>query len=107
MRLTPDITQHTMTVMITQHVCACAGCPADYIPPEIFSFPAKSGFQLYGMLYKPHNLKAGKKHPTILFVYGGPQVGDGVLNRLFVADVNVKCAALLTCGRVFVGAVSE
>uniref|UniRef100_A0A8B9KIK4 dipeptidyl-peptidase IV n=1 Tax=Astyanax mexicanus TaxID=7994 RepID=A0A8B9KIK4_ASTMX len=51
-----------------------AGCPADYVPPEIFSFPAKSGFDLYGMLYKPHNLKPGKKHPAILFVYGGPQV---------------------------------
>uniref|UniRef100_A0A8C2KYC2 dipeptidyl-peptidase IV n=1 Tax=Cyprinus carpio TaxID=7962 RepID=A0A8C2KYC2_CYPCA len=50
------------------------GCPADYVPPEIFSFPASSGFHLYGMLYKPHNLKPGKKHPTILFVYGGPQV---------------------------------
>ncbi|XP_067269244.1 dipeptidyl peptidase 9 isoform X1 [Pseudorasbora parva] len=50
------------------------GCPADYVPPEIFSFPANSGFRLYGMLYKPHNLKPGKKHPTILFVYGGPQV---------------------------------
>uniref|UniRef100_A0A673GDB8 dipeptidyl-peptidase IV n=1 Tax=Sinocyclocheilus rhinocerous TaxID=307959 RepID=A0A673GDB8_9TELE len=50
------------------------GCPADYVPPEIFSFPASSGFRLYGMLYKPHNLKPGKKHPTILFVYGGPQV---------------------------------
>uniref|UniRef100_A0A672L9A8 dipeptidyl-peptidase IV n=1 Tax=Sinocyclocheilus grahami TaxID=75366 RepID=A0A672L9A8_SINGR len=51
-----------------------AGCPADYVPPEIFSFPASSGFLIYGMLYKPHNLKPGKKHPTILFVYGGPQV---------------------------------
>uniref|UniRef100_A0A671KLB9 dipeptidyl-peptidase IV n=1 Tax=Sinocyclocheilus anshuiensis TaxID=1608454 RepID=A0A671KLB9_9TELE len=51
-----------------------ASCPADYVPPEIFSFPASSGFRLYGMLYKPHNLKPGKKHPTILFVYGGPQV---------------------------------
>uniref|UniRef100_A0A8C1WMW1 dipeptidyl-peptidase IV n=1 Tax=Cyprinus carpio TaxID=7962 RepID=A0A8C1WMW1_CYPCA len=51
-----------------------ASCPADYVPPEIFSFPASSGFHLYGMLYKPHNLKPGKKHPTILFVYGGPQV---------------------------------
>uniref|UniRef100_A0AAY4D7Z0 dipeptidyl-peptidase IV n=1 Tax=Denticeps clupeoides TaxID=299321 RepID=A0AAY4D7Z0_9TELE len=51
-----------------------AGCPGDYIPPEIFSFASKSGFDLYGMLYKPHNLIPGRKHPTILFVYGGPQV---------------------------------
>lgn len=50
------------------------GCPGDYSPPEIFDFPGKSGFQLYGMVYKPHNLQPGRKHPTILFVYGGPQV---------------------------------
>uniref|UniRef100_A0A673CAM0 dipeptidyl-peptidase IV n=1 Tax=Sphaeramia orbicularis TaxID=375764 RepID=A0A673CAM0_9TELE len=50
------------------------GCPGDYNPPEIFDFPGKSGFQLYGMVYKPHNLHPGRKHPTVLFVYGGPQV---------------------------------
>ncbi|GCC38590.1 hypothetical protein chiPu_0017105 [Chiloscyllium punctatum] len=51
-----------------------AGCPPDYVPPEIFNFPSKSGFKLYGMLYKPHNLQPARKYPTILFVYGGPQV---------------------------------
>lgn len=50
------------------------GCPGDYNPPEIFDFPGKSGFQLYGMVYKPHNLQPNRKHPTVLFVYGGPQV---------------------------------
>uniref|UniRef100_A0A8C8IGR1 dipeptidyl-peptidase IV n=1 Tax=Oncorhynchus tshawytscha TaxID=74940 RepID=A0A8C8IGR1_ONCTS len=50
------------------------GRPGDYIPPEIFTFPGNSGFHLYGMLYKPHNLVPGRKHPTILFVYGGPQM---------------------------------
>ncbi|XP_012987726.2 dipeptidyl peptidase 9 isoform X1 [Esox lucius] len=50
------------------------GCPGDYKSPEIFDFPGKSGFQLYGMVYKPHNLQPGRKHPTVLFVYGGPQV---------------------------------
>uniref|UniRef100_A0A673CBY6 dipeptidyl-peptidase IV n=1 Tax=Sphaeramia orbicularis TaxID=375764 RepID=A0A673CBY6_9TELE len=50
------------------------GCPGDYNPPEIFDFPGKSGFQLYGMVYKPHNLHPGRKHPTVLFVYGGPQL---------------------------------
>uniref|UniRef100_A0A8C7U8R3 dipeptidyl-peptidase IV n=1 Tax=Oncorhynchus mykiss TaxID=8022 RepID=A0A8C7U8R3_ONCMY len=51
-----------------------ASCPGDYKSPEIFDFPGKSGFQLYGMVYKPHNLQPGRKHPTVLFVYGGPQV---------------------------------
>uniref|UniRef100_H3D0G3 dipeptidyl-peptidase IV n=1 Tax=Tetraodon nigroviridis TaxID=99883 RepID=H3D0G3_TETNG len=51
-----------------------SGCPGDYSPPEIFDFQGKSGFQLYGMVYKPHSLQPGRKHPTVLFVYGGPQV---------------------------------
>uniref|UniRef100_H2TG12 dipeptidyl-peptidase IV n=1 Tax=Takifugu rubripes TaxID=31033 RepID=H2TG12_TAKRU len=51
-----------------------SGCPGDYSPPEIFDFQGKSGFQLYGMVYKPHSLQPGRKHPTVLFVYGGPQL---------------------------------
>ena len=50
------------------------GFPFDSTPPEIFSFTGKSGFDLYGMLYKPQNLVPGRKHPTVVFVYGGPQV---------------------------------
>lgn len=46
----------------------------DYIPPEVFSFESSTGFTLYGMMYKPHNLQPGKKYPTVLFIYGGPQV---------------------------------
>uniref|UniRef100_A0A8C6X225 dipeptidyl-peptidase IV n=1 Tax=Naja naja TaxID=35670 RepID=A0A8C6X225_NAJNA len=51
-----------------------ASCPADYVPPEIFHFHTQSETELYGMVYKPHDLQPGKKHPTVLFVYGGPQV---------------------------------
>lgn len=52
-----------------------AGPLPDYTPPEIFSFESTTGFTLYGMLYKPHDLQPGKKYPTVLFIYGGPQVG--------------------------------
>ncbi|KAM8794922.1 dipeptidyl peptidase 9 isoform 2-T2 [Eudromia elegans] len=51
-----------------------ASCPPDYIPPEIFHFHTQSDVELYGMVYKPHDVQPGKKHPTVLFVYGGPQV---------------------------------
>lgn len=51
------------------------GCPPDYVPPEIFHFHTRSDVRLYGMIYKPHAVQPGKKHPTVLFVYGGPQVG--------------------------------
>uniref|UniRef100_G3T355 dipeptidyl-peptidase IV n=1 Tax=Loxodonta africana TaxID=9785 RepID=G3T355_LOXAF len=51
-----------------------ASCPPDYVPPEIFHFHTRSAVRLYGMVYKPHAVQPGKKHPTVLFVYGGPQV---------------------------------
>ena len=51
------------------------GCPPDYVPPEIFHFHTRSDVRLYGMIYKPHAVQPGRKHPTVLFVYGGPQVG--------------------------------
>ncbi|KAM9795723.1 dipeptidyl peptidase 9-like isoform 1-T1 [Syngnathus typhle] len=57
---------------------ACLMEPSDLPPnhshPEIFSFTGKSGFQLYGLLYKPHGLVPGRKYPTVIYVYGGPQV---------------------------------
>ncbi|XP_006278722.3 dipeptidyl peptidase 9 isoform X1 [Alligator mississippiensis] len=51
-----------------------ASCPPDYVPPEIFHFRTESDIELYGMVYKPHDVQPAKKHPTVLFVYGGPQV---------------------------------
>ncbi|XP_053559141.1 dipeptidyl peptidase 9 isoform X2 [Bombina bombina] len=51
-----------------------ASCPPYYVPPEIFHFQSSNQEKLYGMVYKPHNLSPGSKHPTVLFVYGGPQV---------------------------------
>nr|XP_057928548.1 dipeptidyl peptidase 9-like isoform X1 [Doryrhamphus excisus] len=51
-----------------------SGYPPNYTHPEIFSFLGKSGFQIYGLLYKPDNLVPGRKYPTVVFVYGGPQV---------------------------------
>ncbi|KAL7993024.1 hypothetical protein Chor_017280, partial [Crotalus horridus] len=45
-----------------------ASCPADYVPPEIFHFRTQSDVELYGMVYKPHDLQPGKKHPTVQLV---------------------------------------
>lgn len=72
------------------------GCPGDYNPPEIFDFPAKSGFQLYGMVYKPHNLQPGRKHPTVLFVYGGPQVQ--LVNNTFKGMKYLRLNTLASLG---------
>lgn len=48
---------------------------ANYNPPQLFSCPIDSKpYTMYGMVYKPHNYVMGKKYPTVLYVYGGPQV---------------------------------
>lgn len=42
--------------------------------PELFSHVLSSGHTVYGMLFKPPQLEAGRKYPTVLTIYGGPEV---------------------------------
>ena len=42
----------------------------DWVKPEISSFKAQDGTQLYYRLYKPTDLNV--KHPVIVYLYGGP-----------------------------------
>uniref|UniRef100_A0A8D2LUP7 dipeptidyl-peptidase IV n=1 Tax=Varanus komodoensis TaxID=61221 RepID=A0A8D2LUP7_VARKO len=77
-----------------------AGPLPDYVPPEIFSFESSSGFLLYGMLYKPHNLQPGKKYPTVLFIYGGPQVQ--LVNNRFKGVKYFRLNTLASLGYVVV-----
>ena len=49
--------------------------PNPCIPPELFTYKhSQTNEDMYGLLYKPHNLEPGKQYPTVLFTYGGPQV---------------------------------
>ncbi|MGH0188430.1 UNVERIFIED_CONTAM: hypothetical protein FKN15_029795 [Acipenser sinensis] len=77
-----------------------AGCPPDYIPPEVFSFESQSGHTLYGMMYRPHNLQQGKKYPTVVFVYGGPQVQ--LVNNQFKGVKYMRLNTLASLGYVVV-----
>ncbi|XP_014230063.1 dipeptidyl peptidase 9-like isoform X1 [Trichogramma pretiosum] len=42
--------------------------------PELFSYKISSGDVIYSMIFKPHNYQPGVKYPTVLNVYGGPEV---------------------------------
>lgn len=42
--------------------------------PSIFSHKLKSGEIIYSMVFKPHDFRPGHKYPTVLNVYGGPEV---------------------------------
>uniref|UniRef100_A0A8C5MB19 dipeptidyl-peptidase IV n=1 Tax=Leptobrachium leishanense TaxID=445787 RepID=A0A8C5MB19_9ANUR len=71
-----------------------------YIAPEIFSFPSRTGFTLYGMMYRPHQLQPGKKYPTVLFIYGGPQVQ--LVNNRFKGVKYFRLNTLASLGYVVV-----
>ena len=46
-----------------------------YTPPQLLPCPIDGGkTMMYSMVYKPHNYEPGRRYPTILYVYGGPQV---------------------------------
>ena len=61
----------------------------DYQPPELFSHKISSGDKLYGMMFKPKNMVAGRKYPVVLSVYGGPEV-QLVTNTFKVLLILVK-----------------
>ncbi|XP_033329268.1 dipeptidyl peptidase 9 [Megalopta genalis] len=47
---------------------------SELFTPEIFTHKISSGDTIYSMIFKPHNFQQGVKYPTILNVYGGPEV---------------------------------
>lgn len=42
--------------------------------PTLVTHQISSGDVLFAMVFKPHNFVPGQKYPTILHVYGGPEV---------------------------------
>lgn len=44
------------------------------VVPEICKTTLLSGETIYSMVFKPHNFVPGRKYPTVLHIYGGPQV---------------------------------
>ncbi|XP_023673029.1 dipeptidyl peptidase 8-like isoform X1 [Paramormyrops kingsleyae] len=71
-------------------------CPWDYVPPELFNFESRSGQTLHGMFYRPHKLQPGKRHPVVVFVYGGPQVQ--LVNRRYKGLKHMRLHTLASLG---------
>lgn len=46
----------------------------NYRKPEIFVYNLPSQEPLYCMIFTPPNMQPGHKYPTVLSVYGGPEV---------------------------------
>ncbi|CAD5121295.1 DgyrCDS9824 [Dimorphilus gyrociliatus] len=54
-------------------VLARTPLPEHYVPPRLYTL-RQHDTDIYAMVYSPINREPGKKYPTILYVYGGPQV---------------------------------
>lgn len=46
----------------------------EHLAPSIYAHEISSGDTIYSMVFKPHNFRPGIKYPTILQIYGGPEV---------------------------------
>lgn len=42
--------------------------------PQLFEYKLKSGELMYGFVFKPDFMESGVKYPTLLEIYGGPEV---------------------------------
>ncbi|XP_012287809.1 dipeptidyl peptidase 9 [Orussus abietinus] len=47
---------------------------SEIFAPEMYAHKIASGDTIYSMIFKPHKFQPGTKYPTILNVYGGPEV---------------------------------
>ncbi|KAF8778017.1 Dipeptidyl peptidase 9 like protein [Argiope bruennichi] len=62
------------TVQALGYFIEPSALPSSYRQPELFSHRLQSGHLIYGMLFKPPNMRVGEKYPTVLTIYGGPEV---------------------------------
>lgn len=46
----------------------------DLHSPELYTHKILSGDIIFSMVFRPHNFQEGKKYPTVLNIYGGPEV---------------------------------
>lgn len=65
------------------------GALCEMYSPDLYTRKIGSGHVLYAMVFKPHNFEPDKKYPTVLNVYGGPEV-QLVSNTFKVRFVIVK-----------------
>lgn len=69
-----DWTVEGVTLTPIGYLLEAAPSPSLCYCPELYTHEIRSGHVLYAMVFKPHNFQPGRKYPTVLNVYGGPEV---------------------------------
>lgn len=65
---------------------------------ELFQVTAEDGTTLHGHLFLPPQLDTGRKHPLLLYVYGGPH--SQLVRNAFLGGANLWLAYMATRGFV-------
>ncbi|KAI4458581.1 protease family s9bc dipeptidyl-peptidase iv-related [Holotrichia oblita] len=63
-----------VTLIPAGYLLESAPLPSSCYCPELFTHQISAGPTLYAMVFRPHDYLPGRKYPTILNVYGGPEV---------------------------------
>ncbi|CAL8078755.1 unnamed protein product [Orchesella dallaii] len=69
-----DATVFGISLELITHLNESPQIESDFSFPEITTHQLSTGENLYAMIYKPFNFQPNKRYPTILNVYGGPEV---------------------------------
>lgn len=69
-----DWTVETLNLTPVGYLLEPASSETDLLAPSIYAHKISSGDTIYSMVFKPHNFQHGVKYPTIVQVYGGPEV---------------------------------
>ncbi|XP_068086036.1 dipeptidyl peptidase 9 [Anabrus simplex] len=69
-----DWTVEGVTLTPVGHLLESTVPEGEFYCPELYTHQISSGELLYAMVFKPHGFQQGKKYPTVLNIYGGPEV---------------------------------
>ncbi|XP_017752257.1 PREDICTED: dipeptidyl peptidase 9 [Eufriesea mexicana] len=69
-----DWTVESISLTPVGYLLEPSALESELFAPEIYTHKISSNDTIYSMIFKPHNFQAGVKYPTILNVYGGPEV---------------------------------
>lgn len=69
-----DWTVESITLTPVGYLLEPSSPESDLFAPEIYTHKIISGDTIYSMIFKPHNFQPGVKYPTVLNIYGGPEV---------------------------------
>jgi len=91
---------HSITIASLGYLLEPSAPDENYRQPELFVYHLPTSEPLYCMIFTPPNMQPGQKYPTVLSVYGGPEVQ--LVNNSFKGMRHLRLHMLAARGYVVV-----